>query len=249
MTNFQNLFTPITLGTCEIKNRIVSTGHDTVLSHTGLVNDKIIAYHSARAAGGCGLIITQVAAVHHTAYYTKHILIATGDDFIAGYREVVDACHSHGSKVFGQLFHPGREVSESMDGSPALAYAPSVSPSERFRTIPCEMPIDMIEEIVDGYGQAAHRMDQAGADGVEIVASHGYLPAQFLSQSVNSRTDQYGGTQENRLRFLKEVIASIRQQASRPQIRALLILFPPWNMSMATPVQWPHGPNNILVGR
>lgn len=213
MTNFPNLFSPIKLGNCEIRNRIVSTGHDTVLSSTGYINDEIVAYHTARAAGGCGLIVTQVAAVHHTAYYTKHILIATNNDFIPGYRKVVDACHSHGSKVFGQLFHPGREVSESMDGSPALAFAPSASPSERFRTIPCEMTVDMIEEIVDGYGQVANRMAEAGADGVEIVASHGYLPAQFLSQSVNTRTDQYGGSEENRVRFLREVIASIRKQA------------------------------------
>lgn len=212
MTDFPNLFSPIKLGACEIRNRIVSTGHDTVLSSTGLVNDKIVAYHNARAAGGCGLIVTQVAAVHHTAYYTKHILIATSDDFIPGYRKVVEACHGHGAKVFGQLFHPGREVSESMDGSPALAYAPSAAPSERFRTVPCEMSTDMIQEIVDGYGQTAARMAEAGADGVEIVGSHGYLPAQFLSQSINSRTDQYGGSEENRVRFLKEAVASIRKQ-------------------------------------
>ncbi|NQV44135.1 MAG: FAD-dependent oxidoreductase [Rhodospirillales bacterium] len=210
--SFPNLFSPITVGPCEIKNRIVSTGHDTVLSTGGLVNDKLVAYHSARAAGGCGLIITQVAAVHHTAFYTPYLLIATGDDFIPGYRRIVEACHRHGTKVFGQLFHPGREVSESMDGTAALAYAPSASPSERFRTIPCEMSIDMIEEIVEGYGQTARRMAEAGADGVEIVGSHGYLPAQFLSQSVNIRTDKYGGSDENRLRFIKDVIAAIRKE-------------------------------------
>ncbi|MBT6111300.1 MAG: FAD-dependent oxidoreductase [Rhodospirillales bacterium] len=209
---FPNLFSPIKLGSCEIKNRIVSTGHDTILSTSGLVNDKLIAYHTARAAGGCGLIITQVAAVHHTAYYTPYLLIATNDDFISGYRSVVEACHAHGAKVFGQLFHPGREVSASMDGAPALAYAPSATPSERFRTVPCEMSAHMIEEIISGYGEAAHRMAKAGADGVEIVASHGYLPAQFLSQSLNARTDQYGGSEDNRLRFLKDVIASIRSK-------------------------------------
>ncbi|MCP4187127.1 MAG: FAD-dependent oxidoreductase [Gammaproteobacteria bacterium] len=210
--NFPNLFSPLTLGSCKVKNRIVSTGHDTVLSTSGLVNDKLVAYHKARASGGCGLIVTQVSAVHHTAYYTPYLLIATDDDFIPGYRRIVEACHAHGAKVFGQLFHPGREVSASMDGTAALAYAPSASPSERFRTIPCEMTIDMIEEIVEGYGQAARRMVEAGADGVEIVGSHGYLPSQFLSQSVNTRTDRYGGTEENRHRFLKEVIAALRDQ-------------------------------------
>jgi 2,4-dienoyl-CoA reductase-like NADH-dependent reductase (Old Yellow Enzyme family)/thioredoxin reductase len=210
--HFPKLFSPIKLGPCEIKNRIVSTGHDTVLSTGGLVNDRLVAYHAARAAGGCGLIVTQVAAVHHTAFYTPYLLIATDDNFIPGYRKIVEACHAHGAKVFGQLFHPGREVSASMDGTAALAYAPSASPSERFRTIPCEMTLEMIDEIIEGYGQTARRMAEAGADGVEIVASHGYLPAQFLSQSVNLRTDKYGDSDENRLRFLKDVIASIREQ-------------------------------------
>ncbi len=210
--NFPNLLSPLMLGSCEIRNRIVSTGHDTVLSTGGLVNDKLVAYHKARAAGGCGLIVTQVAAVHHTAFYTPYLLIATDDNFIPGYRKIVEACHAHGTKVFGQLFHPGREVSASMDGTAALAYAPSASPSERFRTIPCEMTLEMIEEIIEGFGQTARRMVEAGADGVEIVASHGYLPAQFLSQSVNVRTDKYGGSDENRRRFLKDVIAAVREQ-------------------------------------
>ncbi len=218
-----NLFTPITLGQCEIKNRIVSTGHDTVLSTSGLVNDRLVAYHSARAAGGCGLIVTQVAAVHHTAFYTPYLLIATDDNFIPGYRNIVRACHAHGAKVFGQLFHPGREVSTSMDGTAALAYAPSASPSERFRTIPCEMTIDMIKEIIEGYGQSARRMFEAGADGVEIVASHGYLPAQFLSQAVNLRTDKYGGSEENRLRFLREVIAAVREQVGNDLVVGMRI--------------------------
>ncbi|MBT4888992.1 MAG: FAD-dependent oxidoreductase, partial [Rhodospirillales bacterium] len=151
-------------------------------------------------------------AVHHTAFYTPYLLIATDYNFIPGYRRIVEACHAHGAKVFGQLFHPGREVSDSMDGTAALAYAPSASPSERFRTIPCEMTVDMIDEIVEGYGQTARRMVEAGADGVEIVASHGYLPAQFLSSSVNARADKYGGSEENRLRFIKQVIAAVRKQ-------------------------------------
>ncbi|MCP4045077.1 MAG: FAD-dependent oxidoreductase [Gammaproteobacteria bacterium] len=221
--NFPNVFSPITLGSCEIKNRIVSTGHDTVLSSGGLVNDRLVAYHRARAAGGCGLIVTQVAAVHHTAFYTPYLLIATDDGFIPGYRKITEACHAHGAKVFAQLFHPGREVSASMDGTAALAYAPSASPSERFRTVPCEMTTDLIGEIIEGYGQTARRMMEAGADGVEIVASHGYLPAQFLSSAVNDRSDQYGGTEENRHRFLKEVIAAVRKQIGNDMVVGLRI--------------------------
>jgi len=212
---FNNLFMPITLGACEIKNRIVFTGHDTVLSSDGLVSDALVAYHSARAAGGCGLIVTQVAGIHHTAHYTNNVLMADDDRFIPGYRRIVEACHVYGCRVFSQLFHPGREVSESLDGTPALAYAPSASPNERFRVFPSEMTIGMIEEIVNGYGHGARRMAEAGADGVEIVASHGYLPAQFLSRSVNRRDDRYGGSVENRRRFIEEVISAIRKQVGR----------------------------------
>ena len=212
---FRNLFSPIAMGNCEIKNRIVFTGHDTVLSSDGLVSDALVAYHSARAAGGCGLIVTQVAGVHHTARYTNNVLMADDDRFIPGYRRIVEACHGYGCRVFSQLFHPGREVSESLDGTPPLAYAPSAAPTERFRVFPSEMTVEMIEQIVDGYGQGARRMAEAGADGVEIVASHGYLPAQFLSQSINHREDQYGGSDENRFRFIEEVLSAVRKQAGR----------------------------------
>jgi len=96
------------------------------------------------------------------------------------------------------------------DGVIQPAFAPSHSPSERFHVIPREMSPGLIGEIVDGFGQAARRMAEAGADGVEIVASHGYLPAQFMNPNVNRRSDRYGGSLENRLRFTREAIAGIR---------------------------------------
>jgi 2,4-dienoyl-CoA reductase-like NADH-dependent reductase (Old Yellow Enzyme family) len=219
----KKLFSPISLGSCEVMNRIVFTGHDTVLSNDGLVSDELVAYHEARAAGGCGLIITQVAGVHHTAYYTSAVLMADNDRFIPGYRRLVEACHGHGTKVFSQLFHPGREVSESLDGSPPLAFAPSALPNERFRIFPSEMTPEMIEEIVSGYGQAARRMAEAGSDGVEIVASHGYLPGQFLSSAVNRREDRYGGSDANRRRFTEEVIAAIRAEVGRELVVGIRI--------------------------
>src|SRR5690606_27574781 len=94
-------------------------------------------------------------------------------------------------------------------------YAPSLSPSERFRVVPRPMSRDLIAEIIEGYGETAARMAEAGADGVEIVASHGYLPAQFMNAKVNRRDDEYGGSLENRLRFTQETIASVRASTSR----------------------------------
>ena len=210
---FPHLFSPLELRGVTLKNRIFSTGHMTTLVSGGAPNDDLVAYHEARAAGGAGLVIVEVAAVHATAFFTTHTISATSDDCIPGYRRIAEACHAHGCKVFGQLFHPGREIIESLDGSAPVSYAPSATPNERFHVMPMPMPRELIAEVVSGYGDAARRMRKAGLDGVEIVASHGYLPAQFLNPRVNVRDDDYGGGPGNRLRFLREIIADVRAKA------------------------------------
>ncbi|MCB1433661.1 MAG: oxidoreductase, partial [Alphaproteobacteria bacterium] len=209
---FPHLFSPFRLKSLEIRNRIFSTGHDTYLPEAGLVSDALIAYQRARAKGGAGLIVIQVVGVHETSRYTEALLMGTSDDCIAPFRRLTDAIHAEGAKVFIQLFHPGRELLGRPDGVVQPAFAPSHAPSERFKTIPREMATGLIGEIIEGYGDAARRMAEAGADGVEIVASHGYLPAQFLNPHVNLRTDVYGGSEENRLRFTREAIAAVRRQ-------------------------------------
>ena len=172
----------------------MSTGHDTTMPTDGTVNPALIAYHRARAKGGVGLIITQVAGVHETARYTSHLLMATTDDCIPGYTELAKAVHAEGAVILSQLFHPGREIMESADGLLAVAYAPSAVPNERFHVMPRPLSLAMIEEIIAGYASAARRLHQAGFDGVEVVASHGYLPAQFLNPRVNLRSDAFGGS-------------------------------------------------------
>lgn len=210
---FPTLFTPITLGNVEIKNRILSTGHDTVLAENGRVSDALVAYHAARARGGVGLIVGQVTGVHATSHYTSRMLVGFDDDCIPGFARLAEAVHEHGTKFFVQLFHPGREISESHDGTIPVGYAPSAVPNERFHVFPRAMSAAMISEIVQCYGAAARRMRQAGVDGVELVASHGYLLAQFLNPKTNLRSDAYGGALENRLRALREVIAAVRAEA------------------------------------
>src|SRR5450830_167967 len=211
-TYFPHLFKSIQIGKRTIKNRIMSTGHDTTLPTNGLVNDAYLAYQEARAKGGVGLIVLQVAAVHQSARYSSHVLMATDDDCIEGYRKMAEVCHRHGAVVFSQLFHPGREIMETADGLAPVAYSSSAVPQERFHVMPRELSKPLIAEIVDGYAQAARRLAEAGLDGVEIVASHGYLPSQFLNSRVNKRSDDYGGTLEHRLRFLREVIEACRAE-------------------------------------
>ena len=209
---FPTLFSPVSIGPMVVRNRVVLTGHDTVLPHDGLAGEALIAYQEARARGGAGLIVIQVSGVHSTARYTSHMLMAADDRCIPGFRELAGRCHAHGAKVVSQLFHPGREVMEGDGGLLMPSLAPSATPSERFRTMPRRMRIREIHEVIAGYGAAAARIAAAGIDGVEIVASHGYLPAQFFDPRVNRRDDEYSAHGPNRCRFLAEVIEAVRSR-------------------------------------
>lgn len=209
---FPHLFTPFQVKTTEFRNRIFSTGHDTYLPENYLPSEALTAYHLARARGGAGLIVVQVVGVHESARYTDDLLMGTDDGCIKPFARMIEAIHREGTKVFVQLFHPGRELLGRPEGVAQAAYAPSFSPSERFRTAPRPMSLAMVEEIVQGYGHVARRMAQAGADGIEIVGSHGYLPAQFLNPRVNRREDRFGGRLENRVRFIKEAAHAARRE-------------------------------------
>ena len=196
---FPSLMSPFNIGSIEIRNRIFSTGHDTYLPVKGRPSDELIAYQVARAKGGAGLIIIQVVGVHESAKYTDSLLMGTDDDCIESFSRLIKAIQQHGTRVFVQLFHPGRELLGRPEGVLQPAYAPSATPSERFKVSPRALDEKMLQELINGYAQTARRMSEAGADGVEIVASHGYLPAQFMSKTTNCRTDRYGGSFENRL--------------------------------------------------
>ncbi len=212
---FPRLFSPITIGGVTIRNRIMSSGHDTVMAEGGLVTDRLIAYQEARARGGVGLIVIQVAGVHPTARYTSSELTADTDEAIPGFTALAAAIHRHGATVFGQLFHGGREIMDTEDGTLAVAWAPSAVPTERFHVMPRAMPEALIREIIDGFGASAARLEAAGLDGVEVVASHGYLPSQFLNPRTNLRVDDWGGDAAGRLRFLREALAACRA-STRP---------------------------------
>lgn len=220
---FPHLFEPLELRGKRLKNRIMSSGHDTSMPTDNRVNAQLIAYHRARAEGGVGLIVLQVAGVHDSARYTSHVLMATDDSCIDGYRELAETCHAHGTMVLLQVFHPGREIMESADGLLAVAYSASGVPNERFRVMPRALDQAMINEIVAGYASAARRLHEAGIDGVEVVASHGYLPAQFLNPRVNRRTDDYNGSLEHRLKFLREIIEAVRAATDEQFIIGLRI--------------------------
>ncbi len=206
---FPTLFSEIEVGSCVVPNRIVSTGHHTYLSDH-VPDERLVAYHAARAKGGAGLIVSEIVAVHETAGFSPNLLKAGGPDVVPAYTRLADACHAHGTRLFAQLFHPGREILSAAAGMLPVAYAPSAVPNERFHIMPKPMSAALIRDIVAGYGTSAVHLAEAGFDGFEIVASHGYLPAQFVNPRVNLRDDEYGGDFDRRLRFLRDVLTTVR---------------------------------------
>ena len=222
-TSFPHLFSPLDVGPLTLKNRIFSTGHMTMMVADGKPTDDLVAYHAARAAGGAGLIITEAARVHASGVAGGNALDASRDDCIEGYGRIAEAVHAHGCAVFGQLTHSGRVMYTSGDGTRPVPYAPSSLPDERFHNMPRAMPVSMIQDIVGAHGEAARRMTRAGLDGVEVLASHGLLPAQFLNPRVNRRDDDYGGSPENRMRFLREVADAVRAAVGSDTVLGLRI--------------------------
>ena len=209
---FEQLLNPVDLGPTHIRNRVFNPPHGTTLGHGGVVTDELIAYHETRARGGAGLIILESMTVHPSYGFEDSFLYAGSDRIIPEMKKLGRACREHGTPVFGQLFHAGRAVRLSHDGSRPLAYSASDTPDERYRVVPVPMPNDMVWEMIESYVNAAGRLIEAELDGVEVLASMGYLIAQFLNPATNQREDEFGGSFENRLRFLREILLRTRNR-------------------------------------
>ena len=210
---FPHVYSPIRLGGLEVRNRILSTGHMIGMHSAGVPGEAFADYHEARARGGCGLIITESAAVHATS--NAYNIQLTNPAAIEALAVTAERVKRHGCRIFGQLGHGGRETHSGTDGSIPVAFGPSVLPTERFHVMPRQMSRDMIAEIAAAFGDAALRYEEAGYEGLEVMASHGLLLAQFLNPQANLRDDDYGGSLENRLRFLREVVGDIRSKVGR----------------------------------
>ncbi len=208
---FPTLLTPAPLGPLRLRNRLVSTSHQTSLVHDYLPTDDLLAYHEARARGGVGAIFLEATAVHPTGLLTAHTLGGYLPEIVPGYRRLAEAVHAHGARLLVQLFHGGREQIASAPKPPAVA--PSAVPSLRFKSEPRALTLSEIHELVEGYGTSARHAREGGLDGVEVSMAHGYLPAQFLSPVSNRRGDGYDGSAEARLRFARELLEAVRAGA------------------------------------
>jgi len=207
---YEPLLQPLELGPTRVRNRVFNPPHGTSLGHQGVVTEELIAYHQARARGGAGLIILEGMTVHPSYGFEESFLYAGSDRIIDGLNRLGERCRAEGTPVFGQLFHAGRGVRLSHDGSRPLSYSASDVPDERYRVVPVPMPNEMVWEIIDSYADAAGRLAEAGLEGVEILASMGYLIPQFLSPLTNRRDDEFGGDAEGRMRLLREIVSRSR---------------------------------------
>jgi 2,4-dienoyl-CoA reductase-like NADH-dependent reductase (Old Yellow Enzyme family) len=205
------LFTPKKIGEVEIKNRFVHAAtYESMAEVDGRVTDMLIQRYSRLARGEVGLIITGIAIVHPLGNVPGRAIGIYSDAMIPGLKRLAEAVHEHGAKIFIQLLHAGAQTNRQAIGRTPLA--PSlVGPNPMYLNMARPMRQREIEEAIRAFGQAARRAAEAGADGVHIAASGGYLLNEFLSPYFNRRKDGWGGSDENRFRIMREVIREVRR--------------------------------------
>lgn len=204
---YKHVLSPIRIGGVEVPNRVVRTAHATGFAR-GVANDRIIAYHEARAKGGVGLTILEIMGVHPSSPAS---FMAFMPGVLEGHKRLMDVINPHGMRVFQQLWHAGHGV-DPIDGS--APWSASDVPNPLSPNVPRAMTKMQIDEIVGSYASSARLCRQAGLHGVEVHGAHGYLLQQFLSANTNKRDDEYGGNLENRMRFLLEVMRAVHAEAS-----------------------------------
>jgi 2,4-dienoyl-CoA reductase-like NADH-dependent reductase (Old Yellow Enzyme family) len=215
------LFTPINLGDVQIKNRFIhSATYEVMASKTGEVSDKLVTRYQNLAKGEVGLIIPGYMFVHPLGRSYPYQTGIHSDDMIPGLKRLVEAVHQEGSKIVFQLVHAGRQTTKAMIGQTPIG--PSSKGRDPINFVkPKEMRADEIHEVIQAFGKAANRAVEAGADGIQLHAAHGYLINQFISPFFNHRKDEWGGSEANRFRLLRELISEFRN--ALPQGMPLLV--------------------------
>lgn len=210
---FPMLFSPIRIGTLTVKNRIAMPSMGLMYTHDGRMNERFRHFYYERARGGAGLLITGPYAVDKAG--GGPVLLGLDEDrFIPDLKEFNRQIHAMAdAKIACQLFHSGRYSLSFMTGEPCVSA--SAIPSKLTGETPRALTLEEIEELVGKFSAAAARAREAGFDAVEVLACTGYLLSQFLSPLTNIRTDRYGGSLENRMRFPLEVVAAVRQAVGK----------------------------------
>jgi 2,4-dienoyl-CoA reductase (NADPH2) len=214
MSDLNSLFSPIKIGSVELKNRIVMAPMTVDYAEQDETpSARQLAYYSERAAGGVGMICLEVCSVDPDHRYQQHSLGLHSDYQIEGHKKLVGVIHEHGVKAFPQISHPGPE-SLAPFFKQLQPMGPSVVRTETTKQLCREMDLAEIEAVVEMYGEGARRARDAGYDGIELHAAHNYMMlGSFLSPLRNFRTDEYaGGKFEGRAKLLLDVLARIRSK-------------------------------------
>ena len=236
--SYSHLLSPGRIGGVELRNRVVLAAMGSnFASEDGHCTERLIAYYEARASGGAGLLVLETSAACYPNGATMPNMVGfSKDEFLPGLTELAHRVHHHGAKIVAQLCHGGKMAQEDTAAGREIPM-PSLMPagySDMFKVLTqeeighfikaagpdgkgpqyYEMTQAHIDETVAGFASAAVLAQKAGFDGVELHAGHGYLIASFLSPYTNKRTDAYGGSRENRARFLLEIIQAVRAATS-----------------------------------
>lgn len=210
MTEFPTLFSPFELAHLQLDNRIVCTAHGLRLSVDSMPSARDIAYYQEKARGGAGLIVQEALRTHPTSLPPGSIA-AYDPRALSGFRAIAEVVHAEGRPMFGQIVHQGRQTAPGHERLPL--WAPSPVPGFLNHLTPHAIGESEIAEVVEGHAITAGNLVEAGYDGIEIHAAHGYLLQQFLSPLSNRRSDRYGGELPNRARLTLEVIRAVRKAA------------------------------------
>jgi 2,4-dienoyl-CoA reductase (NADPH2) len=202
------LFNPINIGGLEIKNRIYLPAMHLNMAEDYKITEQLVEFYAERSRGGVGMISVGYATVDELSGSTMNIG-AHKEEFIPGLKELADSIKGHGARSAVQLNHSGRYNFSFFTGG-KKPVAPSAVPSRMTKETPRELEIEEIKEIVESFAQAARRVKEAGFDAVEVLSGTGYLISEFLSPLTNLRTDDYGGSYENRMRFGLEVMQRVK---------------------------------------
>src|SRR5256885_11077794 len=218
-----HLFDPLTIRDLQLANRVFVSPMCEYSSVDGYANDWHFVHLGSRAVGGAGLVLTEATAIVPEGRISPQDLGIWDDDHVPALRRIVSFIHEQGSVAGMQLAHAGRKASthRPWEGSGAIPEAeggwkkvvtPSASPFAESYPMPQALTNDGIQEVVSAFAAAARRACQAGFRVIEIHAAHGYLIQEFLSPLSNKRSDDYGGSFENRTRLCREIVAAVRSE-------------------------------------
>jgi 2,4-dienoyl-CoA reductase-like NADH-dependent reductase (Old Yellow Enzyme family)/thioredoxin reductase len=213
---FKKLFEPLKIKNITLRNRVVMSAACTEYgSEDGYVTDRLINYYAERAKGGAALLFVEVAnPIYPSGKVLVHQLSIHNDTYIPGYKKLTDAVHGYGGRIILQLSHAGRQTTSKVSGQQPLAPSAILPKVSMYYEKPREITVDEIKSIPPKFAEATERAKKAGFDGVELHIGHGYLFTSFVSPYTNKRTDEYGGSLENRMRIVTETLTAIKPFAS-----------------------------------